>query len=467
MKKEIILLCIIAVFSNFVFSVLAQEQRNEENSEKTEKTTYLDNWFISLGTGANLLWGEQDEEIAGLTDRLKWGGCNFSLGKWFSPTFGARIQVMTASLKGFNYFRPMGRSSWYYHMGSPTSKSVVPNGFINPLNSNNSYIDLTFYEKGSAEEQNIIYDEHNWRNFELVTAKNGDRAFAQKFNYYSVTLDLMTNFTYLFRGPYKENMLLDVIPFAGFGLIYAEKGSATITYNYGVIKVGIRPSFNIKNWAIFAELQGNITSHDFDSYVGDELFDLVFHASVGLQYTFNKRFASPSIAHYSLSRDEIDYLNEKINQNRSLIDKHQIILERQQDLLDKLNSCCDETRNSSGTESVTHIYHGSKGYMPEYIRFALNSAQIQFTEDNKFRDVVEFLTTHPNSKLLLVGYADKKTGTSSYNFELSRKRVEAVSQELIRRGIDSQRLILEWKGDQEQPYEPNEWNRVVIMVERN
>jgi outer membrane protein OmpA-like peptidoglycan-associated protein len=184
-----------------------------------------------------------------------------------------------------------------------------------------------------------------------------------------------------------------------------------------------------------------------------------------LQYTFNRNFAKPSLEGRAfLTSDEINYLNEKINNNRSLIDKHQTILERQQDLLDKLNDCCDESRESS----VTHIYQGgSGGYLPEYIRFALNSVQIQFTEDSKFKDVVDFLNVNPKSKLLLIGYADKQTGTSSYNFELSKKRVEAVSQELIRRGIDAQRLILEWKGDKEQPYAPNDWNRVVVMVERN
>jgi outer membrane protein OmpA-like peptidoglycan-associated protein len=456
------------VFSFFALVALAQERtantvNEEEDFNKGQRVKYWDNWFVSTGTGVSLLWGEQDQEIAGIFDRLKLGGINMTVGKWFTPTFGIRMQGIYAPLKGYNYVAPRGQAAYFKHHGAPNQKAVVPSGF-----RDGDFIGTVDYWSNMNDYEPIIYDENNWRNFGgTVAAKNGTRAFIQAFSYWSVTVDLMANLSTLFRGYYKTGNTWDIIPFAGVGLIHAQKSNSTTDYTYGVLKLGIRPSFNFNsNLAIFAELQGNITSRDFDAYVGDQLFDVIFHAHVGLQYTFNKRFETQTGSGGALTLDEINYLNEKINKNRERLDKHEGILNRQQDLLDRLNQGYEESPTRIEREVITQTEVVSVTYLPEYIRFTLNSTQIQFSEERKFKEAVEFLKANPSSKLLLVGYADKNTGTSTYNYDLSRRRVEAVSEELIRRGINPNRLILEWKGDQEQPYAPNDWNRVVIMVER-
>jgi outer membrane protein OmpA-like peptidoglycan-associated protein len=471
MKKRFLLFY--TIFSFFVLIVSAQEISDSNNTEieefRTEqKAKYWDNWFVSVGTGVNLLWGEQDQEIAGITDRLKFGGGNLSLGKWFNPAFGIRLQAIYAPLKGYNYIQPRG--GYYEHPGAPDQKSIVPVGFIVPDDApyGGNYIDISL--GSDPRYQNIIYSGenalNNWRNFEI--AKNG-RVFVQSFNYWSATFDLMANLVPLFRGYNKDGSLLDIIPFAGVGLIHAQPSNSTTNYTYGVLKFGARINFNINsNLAVFAEAQGNITARDFDSYIGDELFDAIFHAQAGVQYTINKRFETPSGGGTAfLSPEEIDYLNDKINKNRERLDKHEAILNRQQDLLDRLNQGYEDRPTTKvEREVITQTEVVSTKYLPEYIRFTLNSTQIQFSEERKFKEAAEFLNANPSSKLLLVGYADKKTGTSTYNYDLSRRRVEAVSEELIRRGVNPNRLILEWRGDQEQPYAPNDWNRVVIMVER-
>ena len=69
-----------------------------------------------------------------------------------------------------------------------------------------------------------------------------------------------------------------------------------------------------------------------------------------------------------------------------------------------------------------------------------------------------------NAPIKVIGYADKKTGTSDYNRSLSEKRAKAVAKELIEKyGISSDQITIEWKGSDEQPYGENNWNRVVIM----
>ncbi|HBQ56250.1 MAG TPA: hypothetical protein DD786_03760, partial [Porphyromonadaceae bacterium] len=61
-------------------------------------------------------------------------------------------------------------------------------------------------------------------------------------------------------------------------------------------------------------------------------------------------------------------------------------------------------------------------------------------------------------------YADRQTGTPAYNLALSEKRAKAVADALTSEyGIDSSRISVDWKGDTEQPYAENDWNRVAIF----
>jgi outer membrane protein OmpA-like peptidoglycan-associated protein len=69
-----------------------------------------------------------------------------------------------------------------------------------------------------------------------------------------------------------------------------------------------------------------------------------------------------------------------------------------------------------------------------------------------------------NAPIKVIGYADKNTGTSKYNMGLSEKRAKNVANALIYKyNIASNRVTVEWKGDTEQPYAENAWNRVAIF----
>ena len=70
-----------------------------------------------------------------------------------------------------------------------------------------------------------------------------------------------------------------------------------------------------------------------------------------------------------------------------------------------------------------------------------------------------------NAKVVLKGYADKRTGTADYNKKLSERRANAVKEALVAYGIDADRIEVEAIGDEEQPYtDNNNWNRVVIVT---
>lgn len=426
--KKMYRLLFVALLVAIGYPVSAQ---NATEIEVKAKNKYSDNWFISLGAGGNLLMGEQDAERS-VGDRLRFGG-EFSVGKWFNPDFGMRLQVMGGSLRGFNLLEDQGGE----YTRNDRNRFKFPTG-ADGVDANNTII------PGNLD---VDGDPFNPK----------DYGFWQDMKYGTITLDLMANLTNLFRGYYKESPF-ELSGFIGAGYIHGFK-SDTNPQNSGLVgKIGARANYNFnKNWSVFLEPQANFASEEFDGYVGNRGFDVITNVNLGIQYNFNKDFSLIG----SLSSDEINMINKKINEHRQLIENHQDILERQQNLLDKLDKCCDEK------EVVTKVIQEPKGgYVPEYIRFGLDSSSIELSEKSKVEDAATYLKANPKSKLLLIGYADKKTGNPKYNMELSRKRVDSVAGGLKQLGVSDDQLIIKWIGDKEQPYDQNDWNRVVIMVER-
>ena len=115
-------------------------------------------------------------------------------------------------------------------------------------------------------------------------------------------------------------------------------------------------------------------------------------------------------------------------------------------------------------ETVTEVVNN---YVDNVVYFRINSAKIDKNQQINIYNTAEFMKNN-NAPIKVVGYADKKTGTSDYNMGLSEKRARAVAKELIDKyGISSSQITIEWRGSDEQPYGENSWNRVVIMSANN
>ncbi|GHU61430.1 hypothetical protein FACS1894160_4100 [Bacteroidia bacterium] len=291
--------------------------------------------------------------------------------------------------------------------------------------------------------------------FAFTDSKLGP-GFWQDFTYSQATIDLLFNLTTLFRGHYSERAVVDVIPFAGIGVINAYNNQLTTPgFYYVVAKLGARLNFNLnRNWSVYVEPQINATGSEFDGYTGTALGDAVANLGLGIQYNFGKGFSTFE----NLTLEEIEYLNHRVNENRSKIDKHQETLDKHGKRIVDLEKCCEDKNTT-----VTKTIHESE--LPEYIRFRLDSYVIEKQEQNKIKGMVAYLRNNPDSNLLLTGYADKETGNPAHNLRLSKNRVEAVVSELRKQGISESRISVSWKGDREQPFAQNEWNRVVLVIE--
>lgn len=101
------------------------------------------------------------------------------------------------------------------------------------------------------------------------------------------------------------------------------------------------------------------------------------------------------------------------------------------------------------------------------VQFVINQSVIRDTELQKLYELTRFLQEHPDSHILLTGYADKETGNAVINEHLSRERADAVAEFLVNRGIARSRIHTDHKGDRIQPFDFPAQNRVCICIVLN
>jgi outer membrane protein OmpA-like peptidoglycan-associated protein len=98
--------------------------------------------------------------------------------------------------------------------------------------------------------------------------------------------------------------------------------------------------------------------------------------------------------------------------------------------------------------------------VPIPINFYTNETRFTPTGDRALQELAEAVQEQQVRTLRLVGHADPR-GTPQYNMDLSRRRVEAVRDELRRRGIGAD-VMIDWKGAQQPfdvgvlPYKPSQ-----------
>ena len=97
--------------------------------------------------------------------------------------------------------------------------------------------------------------------------------------------------------------------------------------------------------------------------------------------------------------------------------------------------------------------------------FPLDKADVNSAKQTDvIAKAAEYLKQNPNAKLIISGYANKKTGTEVYNDEISRKRAVNVANTLIQKyGISYSQIHVKWFGARVQPYMAASMNQLVII----
>ena len=97
--------------------------------------------------------------------------------------------------------------------------------------------------------------------------------------------------------------------------------------------------------------------------------------------------------------------------------------------------------------------------------FKINSYKIAKNEEQKVKDIVDYMQKYPNSKVVVTGYADAGTGNDRINDRLAAQRADAVVKALkTQYGISADRITYDSKGARVQPFAENDKNRVSICI---
>ncbi len=97
--------------------------------------------------------------------------------------------------------------------------------------------------------------------------------------------------------------------------------------------------------------------------------------------------------------------------------------------------------------------------------FTINSFKISKAEEQKVKDIADYLNKYPAAKVIVTGYADAGTGNDKINDRLAAQRADVVVKALkTTYGIAESRISYDSKGARVQPFAENDKNRVSICI---
>ena len=288
----------------------------------------------------------------------------------------------------------------------------------------------------------------------------------QQFNHakwVNANLDFMWDMFNSFGGV-NSKRVFSIVPFIGLGGAYTwdySDGASTVLRDNGKVKrnswslplsAGLQLRFRLCKYVdFFAEGRAQFAGDNFNNEVVGAPIDM--NLSVIGGFSFN--IGGADFKSYNPC-DYVSYianLNNQVNDLRGALATTSAALAAAEAQLP-----CPEIQVQ---EKNTVI---EAAPMMATVRFNINSARIRNEEMVNVYNVAEWMKANPEQNVVICGYADKDTGTSSSTMALSKRRAEAVRDALVNKyGINPDRLTIDAEGSNVQPYKENNWNRIVIF----
>ena len=282
-----------------------------------------------------------------------------------------------------------------------------------------------------------------------------------KFNYVNGNLDFMWDM-FNSLGGVNSKRVFSIIPFVGLGGTYAwhfrpegeiigRDGSRKWNSWTLPVSAGLQMRFRLCKYVdFFAEARGSFYGDNFNNVAEGRPVDINLTVNGGFTINFGGRgYKEYNPCDYL---GYINNLNNQVNDLRGALATTAAALAAAEAQLP-----CPEV------EAPAPIVEGAAPLMAT-VRFSINSAKIANNEMVNVYNIAEWMKANPDQNVAIVGYADKDTGTSAYNMQLSKRRAQAVYDMLTNKyGINPDRLAIQAEGSDKQPYKENNWNRIVIF----
>lgn len=383
----------------FSVSAFAQENNNRDENGNVVKGPYVTNPSV---------WDNAFIGVAGGINLLYDGGFNhgigvatdLTLGKWFTPTIGLR-----AGWQGLNL-----------------SNRTPAHPFVTGA---------------------------------------GDVA---AFNY--IHGDVMWNMIQGIWG-YKETRVWNLAPYLTMGISTLGDGDGVIferpalAYTAGL---GLYNQFRLSDkWDFTADIRGLIVP---GKEIAGGFMDGILSVTVGLAYKLGKtgfnRLSSvmPVVIPVPFTTDQYNALADKVKaleaENSELKDKIAALEDENAKLKNMLTDDNDYVYEDGQFKKVSKPVA-----TPATVYFNIDSAVISEREKAHLEFYAENLAE--DAQLLLVGSADKETGTAAYNQKLSEKRAEAVKKYFVSKGVSADNIETRGEGSSNNVYNTPAKNRACTI----
>lgn len=374
-----------------VFAVAQNDTNRDENGKNLhgpyETNRFFDNWFIGVAGGINLYHGEIDNKAA-FGDRLA-PALDISLGKWFTPSVGARLQYSGLQAKGLISYPSVFATS----------------------NRDGSY-------------------------------------YKEKFNTMNLHADFLWNLSNSICG-YNEKRVWNFIPYAGFGWARASENGAT--ENEFAPSFGFLNTFRLgRRVDLTLEARQMLVNQRFDGVVDGSKWEGMTSVTLGLSFRLGKTTFK------RVQKVDIDpYLTQIVRMEDDLSDA-----KRRNKQLEAEN----EALRNRKVESV-QITSEKVVASPVALFFKIGKSTLDSKELTNLAFYVKNAIKADKDKVfVLIGSADKATGSKELNQRLSEQRVKYVHDLLVKEyGISEDRMEVKAIGDSDNRFSEPELNRVVIV----
>ena len=302
----------------------------------------------------------------------------------------------------------------------------------------------------------------NMKGFAIDPATGANQAYNNLFGvaHYDFMFDIVNYF-----AKYNAKRVFHIVPYVGLGAGYKHHTTtggafadvfdankrvkdATINDFGGLVDAGIIFKFRLGRRVdlnLEAQMLATKTNMIGTSWTKQGA-DLMAFATAGLGFNLGKpEWDVLTPMDWGLVND----LNGQINNLRA-----------ENAELSKRPAYCPECPEVQPAQATTEV----KTVVSNVVYFRIASAKIDQNQYINIYNTAKYALDN-NSKIYIVGYADEGTGTSNGNMAISERRAKAVAKALVEKyGVSEDMIEVDFKGDTVQPYETNEWNRVVIMT---
>lgn len=283
---------------------------------------------------------------------------------------------------------------------------------------------------------------------------NDNATIMSRNRFATVQADLMWSMTDYFMK-YSSDRVYSLVPYVGFGWAFGWDYTNQPTYAGGhtrmngmTLNAGIINNFKLSDRVTLSiEFAATAVRSEFNQVKSSGNYDILGTASAGLIFNLGKTAAFSEAE--LRNPQEIDALNSRINE---LYAQNQELAQRPVD--------CPEPEVI--TEKVVEFEDNP--LINNVVLFKINQTKVDPYQGVNIYNIAQYLKDNPQFKVRVIGYTDRKTGTSQINEKLSAERAQNVARILISDyNISRDRIKVEWVGDKEPPFDKPEWNRAVIL----